>query len=170
MVAKTPPCGRRYFFWCTREQGAFEWFGDLLNGLNSGTETMRDGRAGPESAAGRSWELEICTYITGLRSFEKGPSDLGSLFLKMALDLVLEATGKDLLTGTLANQGTRFERPKWDEIFGSLSRDHAGCSIGVFFCGPARLGAVLNEKCREFNERPEAASKKTRFTFHTEVF
>jgi NADPH oxidase len=156
-----------YFFWTTREQGAFEWFGDLLSGLNSSSVSSQPTKGG---GGRRSWELEICTYVTGLRSFEKGPTDLGSLFLKMALDLVLEATGKDLLTGSMSNQGTRFERPRWDDIFGGLARDHAGCSIGVFFCGPARLGAVLNEKCREFNERPEAAARQTRFTFHTEVF
>ena len=172
-----------YFFWTTRSQGAFQWFGDLLTTLSSvetpvvaarsqslgsssrsplPSSTQESARPVPAPKA-RPWEIEISTFITGTKVNEQ--KDLGSLFLQMGLDLVLESTGVALLTGH--NLGTRFERPDWDAIFGRVAAAHPGLSIGVFFCGPERLGATLREKCESFTK---ASNDATRFSFHTEVF
>ena len=62
---------------------------------------------------------------------------------------------------------TRFERPDWDAIFARVAKAHAGRRIGVFFCGPERLGATLREACQAFNR---SAADDTEFSFHTEVF
>eukprot|EP00927_Polykrikos_kofoidii_P028754 TRINITY_DN25012_c0_g1_i1.p1 TRINITY_DN25012_c0_g1~~TRINITY_DN25012_c0_g1_i1.p1 ORF type:complete len:1090 (-),score=106.17 TRINITY_DN25012_c0_g1_i1:199-3468(-) len=149
--ARTPvSLEKLYFFWTTRAQGAFAWFGDMLRTISS-----EDGD--------RPWKIEVATYITGAKIDEN--KDLGSLFLQLGLDLVLEQTGVSLLSGH--NRGTRFERPDWPTIFGQIARDHPGKSIGVFYCGPSTLGDILNNQCTAENER---LADGTRFTFKTEVF
>ena len=159
-----------YFFWTTRNQGAFHWFGDLLTSLTSVEDPVAagGGSKGSESdeASSRPWELEIATYITGAKIDEN--KDLGSLFLQLGLDLVRQTSGVSLLTGH--NLGTRFERPNWDTIFSRIADAHKGLKIGVFFCGPARLGATLKEKCEEQNAAANSKANGTRFSFHTEVF
>ena len=108
------------------------------------------------------WNLELCTYITSAKALGK-QEDLGSMFLQLGLDLVRKHTGHSLLTGN--NHATKFSRPDWDEIFGELQRKHAGKTVGVFFCGPERLGSILREQCREFTEEGG-----TKFSFHKEIF
>ena len=115
------------------------------------------------AAAARDWEMEVTTYITGSKMDAK--KDLGSAFLQLGLDLVFEQTKVGLLTGH--NRGTLFERPDWGKIFKTLAGQHAGKSVGVFFCGPERLGNVLREKCQETSAQ---SSDGTKFSFHTEVF
>ena len=122
----------------------------------------KEGGAGDD--AKKPWQLDICTYITGIKKLQP-KSDLSSLFLQLGLDLVQEKTGKSLITGH--NAATMFQRPDWDEIFGSLHAAHAGKSIGVFFCGPSRLGDVLKKQCEKFSDTDKNG---TRFAFHTEVF
>lgn len=108
----TPECGCRcaccrfklkkaYFVWTTRDQRSVEWFGDLLRDLRSG-ET-----------------LDIKTFLTG-RSMER--HDLGATLLHAGLDIVREATGRDLVTGH--NEGTAFCRPDWPQIFRQLHDAH----------------------------------------------
>ena len=164
-----------YFYWTTRNQGAFGWFGDLLTSLNpdgghgdgDGKEKEADAEAAAAAAAAAAaratWEMEVTTYITGSKMDAK--KDLGSAFLQLGLDLVFEQTKVGLLTGH--NRGTLFERPDWGKIFKTLAGQHAGKSVGVFFCGPERLGNVLREKCQETTS---GATDGTKFSFHTEVF
>ena len=164
-----------YFYWTTRNQGAFGWFGDLLTSLNpdgghgdgDGKEKEADAEgaaaAAAAAAARATWEMEVTTYITGSKMDAK--KDLGSAFLQLGLDLVFEQTKVGLLTGH--NRGTLFERPDWGKIFKTLAGQHAGKSVGVFFCGPERLGNVLREKCQETTS---SATDGTKFSFHTEVF
>ena len=162
-----------YFYWTTRNQGAFGWFGDLLTSLNpdgghgDGKEKEADAEgaaaAAAAAAARATWEMEVTTYITGSKMDAK--KDLGSAFLQLGLDLVFEQTKVGLLTGH--NRGTLFERPDWGKIFKTLAGQHAGKSVGVFFCGPERLGNVLREKCQETTS---GATDGTKFSFHTEVF
>lgn len=45
-----------------------------------------------------------------------------AVLLHAGLDIVREATGRDLVTGH--NAGTAFERPDWDRIFRQLSAEH----------------------------------------------
>ena len=107
----------------------------------------------------------MCTYITSAKALAKR-EDLGSMFLQLGLDLVRKHTGKSLVTGH--NHATVFARPDWDAIFARLRARHAGKTVGVFFCGPERLGAILRERCRAATR--DAEGDGTRFSFHKEIF
>ena len=152
-----------YFYWTTRQAGAFEWFGDLLRKVESSNDDEDDDAEGGGGGGGDDdWSLEVCTYITSAKALGK-QEDLGSMFLQLGLDLVRKHTGHSLLTGN--NKSTKFARPDWDEIFEELQRKHAGKTVGVFFCGPERLGNILRVQCREFTEEGG-----TKFSFHKEIF
>lgn len=163
---------KAYFYWCTRDQGAFTWFGDLLHQIRGGDRDEAPDSSSAVAPTEQPWQVEVCTYITGTKGMDPS-KDLGATFLQLGLDTVLRTTGRNLLVGSsrVTSRGTKFERPRWDKIFGEIAAAHPTASVGVFFCGPNRLGADLKEQCAKFNARSAAAGgTATRFTFHTEVF
>lgn len=109
-----------YFIWVARDQFAFEWFAELLRGLEE-----KDARG----------LFDLRMWITSARADTAG-STLG-----VALDLLAARTGRDPITGLRAR--TRFGAPDWDALFDEVRDAHRGAQTGVFFCGPHALAPVL---------------------------
>lgn len=55
-------------------------------------------------------------------------------------------------------------RPKWNDHFQKVARDHQQGDVGVTFCGPGGIGQQLNRSCDELT------TKARKFKLHTEVF
>ena len=131
------------FFWINRNQKSFEWFVHLLSQL----ETEQEEHGG---ALGRFLEMHM--YVTS--ALHK--TDMKSVALQLALDILYEKEHRDLVTGlkTRTNAG----RPDWDKVFTKLKQEKRG-QVTIFFCGNQVLGRVLRYKCEEFG-----------FKFKKEVF
>lgn len=57
-------------------------------------------------------------------------------------------------------------RPKWEELFRTVSERHLASNVGVAFCGNPKIGDDLQKNCREFT-RPDANQF---FVLHKENF
>jgi len=44
---------------------------------------------------------------------------------------------------------TRFGRPDLHELFSNWTSEFAGMNVGMFYCGPERLGEQLEAHCNE---------------------
>jgi len=131
------------FFWINRDQKSFEWFVKLLSQLE-----VEQAESGGEL----SRFLEMHMYVTS--ALQK--TDMKSVFLQMAMDLLHEKGKRDLVTGLKAR--TNAGRPNWNKVFAKIREQKVG-KITVFFCGNPTLGKMLKKKCDEFG-----------FTFRKEVF
>lgn len=112
---------KSYFMWMNRDQYAFEWFSDMLCGLEA-----RD----PDASF-----LDARVFLTGVKV------DMTSATLDIALDVHQEETGRDLFTG-LRNR-TVLDRPNWKSEFQRIAKENEGRKVTVFFCGPAPLAKML---------------------------
>lgn len=113
---------KAHFIWMNRDQHAFEWFSDMIAGLE---------REDPDGTF-----LDAQIYLTGVKL------DMTSAMLDIAMDVYQQDTGKDLLTG-LRNR-TNLDRPKWPQIFEALAKEHEAGKVDVYFCGPAPLAKQLS--------------------------
>lgn len=137
-----PVVKKVYFFWICPDTNAFEWFTDLLQYLE---ERMVE--------TGNRDFLEYNIYLT--RGW--GPN--------MARTIVLhEDEETDIITG--CKQKTRYGRPEWNGIFGSVARAHPRTNIGVFFCGPAVLSHQLHQTANAHSNVVEG----TKFYYNKENF
>ena len=62
-------------------------------------------------------------------------------------------------------------RPKWDDVFGPISRQHmrpTPIQIGVFYCGPDVIKHALGEMCQKWSRVGGASSPD--FIMHSEKF
>jgi hypothetical protein len=117
------PMRKAYFYWISRDKGAFEWFSELLSALEE--ENINN-------------FLEIKTFLTGALR----PDEIRNV--------MYGDDEADAITGLESR--TQFGRPNWPEIFEEMSRIHPGAKIGVFFCGPAVIAAELLRCSRKFTK------------------
>ncbi|KAF9364779.1 hypothetical protein BGX34_000449 [Mortierella sp. NVP85] len=126
-----------YFFWVCRDKESFEWFQSLLLALESQDLNQF---------------IEIHTFLTGrLRQ-----SEVGNLMINDDSGLA------DTVTGLRAR--THFGRPVLDNEFGRIRNHHPDTDIGVFFCGPKKMGKQLHACCTKFS------GGGTSFFWHKENF
>ncbi|KAG0300992.1 hypothetical protein BGZ98_008712 [Dissophora globulifera] len=126
-----------YFFWICRDKESFEWFQSLLLALESQDLNQF---------------IEIHTFLTGrLRH-----SEVGNLMIND------QCAFADTVTGLRAR--TCFGRPNLDVEFERIRDQHADTDIGVFFCGPKKMGKQLHACCTKFSEG------NTQFIWHKENF
>ncbi len=88
------------FVWINRNHKSFEWFIKLLHNLE--TEQLKL----PEYKR----ILNFHMYITSATN----RTDIRSLLLQLALDLMREKTDRDFITGM--RQRVHWGRPDWDEV------------------------------------------------------
>ncbi|KAK3826444.1 MAG: NADPH oxidase [Linnemannia gamsii] len=126
-----------YFFWICRDKESFEWFQSLLLALESQDLNQF---------------IEIHTFLTGrLRH-----SEVGNLMINE------DSAFADTVTGLRAR--TCFGRPNMDMEFDRIRNNHPDTDIGVFFCGPKRMGKQLHTCCTKFS------GGGTSFFWHKENF
>ncbi|KAG0370597.1 ferric reductase NAD binding domain-containing protein [Gamsiella multidivaricata] len=126
-----------YFFWVCRDKESFEWFQSLLLALESQDLNQF---------------IEIHTFLTGrLRH-----SEVGNLMINE------DSAFADTVTGLRAR--TRFGRPNLDLEFDRIRGQHPDTDIGIFFCGPKRMGKQLHACCTKFS------GSGTSFFWHKENF
>ncbi|KAK3139950.1 hypothetical protein QOZ80_5AG0393050 [Eleusine coracana subsp. coracana] len=136
---------RVYFYWCTREEGSFEWFRGVMNEV-----AERD-------ATGDVVELHNhCTSV-----YEEG--DARSAMLVMLQALHHAKSGVDVVSGTRVR--THFARPDWREVFKRVACAHRGQRVGVFYCGDQKVTPELRRLALDFSHKTE-----TKFVFHKENF
>ncbi|KAF9289250.1 hypothetical protein BGZ68_009735 [Mortierella alpina] len=122
-----------YFFWICRDKESFEWFQSLLLALESQDLNQF---------------IEIHTFLTGrLRH-----SEVGNLMIND------QGAFADTVTGLRAR--TCFGRPNLDLEFDRIRGHHADTDIGVFFCGPKKMGKQLHACCTKFS------TGSTQFVWH----
>ncbi|KAG8093152.1 hypothetical protein GUJ93_ZPchr0012g18820 [Zizania palustris] len=135
---------RVYFYWCTREEGSFEWFRGVMNEVAD-----RD--------VGGAIELHNhCTSV-----YEEG--DARSALVTMLQTLHHAKNGVDVVSGTRVR--THFARPNWRDVFKRIACNHQGQRVGVFFCGDQTLTPELRRLAQDFSHKTT-----TKFVFHKENF
>ncbi|KAL6842061.1 hypothetical protein ACP4OV_028040 [Aristida adscensionis] len=137
---------RVYFYWCTREEGSFEWFRGVMEDV-----AARD-------AGGELVELHNhCTSV-----YEEGDARSALLVMLQALHRA-KSGGVDVVSGTRVR--THFARPDWREVFKRVACAHQRRRVGVFYCGDQRLTPELRRLAQDFSHRTT-----TKFVFHKENF
>jgi len=122
-----------YLFWSVRNHSAFEWITGTLKEIeeyNKSNETF-----------------EIHNYFTGALQEE----DIRSFLLHSALNYNYNKKHKCLITGL----GSRlhFCRPPIRDIFKMLNERHSMERIGMFYCGPHPLGAMLEKEAKKYEDK-----------------
>lgn len=131
-----------YFYWTVRSRSEASWFKHLLTAISAQDE---DGL------------LDININITGI----KKANDLRTMMLSLAQYESGEPSTSDAHSRTV----TRFGRINWNEVFDKVKSDYpAEPTVGVFYCGPNTIGAILNKMCRKNSKGP------TKFLFMQESF
>ncbi|KAE8804785.1 Respiratory burst oxidaseprotein B [Hordeum vulgare] len=138
---------RVYFYWCTREEGSFEWFRGVMN------EVAERDAAGEESV------VELHNHCTSV--YEEG--DARSAMVVMLQALHHAKSGVDVVSGTRVR--THFARPCWRDVYKRVACDHQGQRVGVFYCGDQKLTPELRRLSHDFSHRTT-----TKFVFHKENF
>ncbi|KAJ4820193.1 Respiratory burst oxidase-like protein [Rhynchospora pubera] len=136
---------KAYFYWVTRDQGSFEWFGDVMKEVS-----CMDKNQGV---------IEMYNYLTSV--FQEGDKRSALISAIQALHFI--KNGVDIISKTPVR--TQFARPNWPKVFSGLATRHREEKIGVFYCGPGSLGRQLERLCHGMT-----AKTTTRFVFHKEYF
>ena len=136
---------RVYFYWCTREEGSFEWFRGVMNEV-----AERDARGDV---------VELHNHCTSV--YEEG--DARSALLVMLQALHHAKSGVDVVSGTRVR--THFARPNWRDVFKRVACNHQGQRVGVFYCGDQKLTPELRRLSQDFSRKTT-----TKFVFHKENF
>ncbi|XP_062203298.1 respiratory burst oxidase homolog protein B-like [Phragmites australis] len=136
---------RVYFYWCTREEGSFEWFRGVMNEV-----AERDARGDV---------VELHNHCTSV--YEEG--DARSALLVMLQALHHAKSGVDLVSGTRVR--THFARPNWRDVFKRVACNHQGQRVGVFYCGDQKVTPELRRLSQDFSHKTT-----TKFVFHKENF
>jgi NADPH oxidase len=134
-----------HFFWTCREQGAFQWFADLLSEL--------------ESHENAKSFLETNTFLTGALA----QHDIRSILLWYGLQQEFSVNNVDLVTGLSSR--TYWGRPNWERIIECMFAQYPKERLGVFFCGPSPLAHSLHASCKKY-----ASVNGSTFYFHKENF
>ncbi|KAJ2262263.1 hypothetical protein GGI01_001659, partial [Coemansia sp. RSA 376] len=115
-----------YFFWVQRDTKSFEWFQDLLKAI----EEEDDARM-QEYGDSAEKMIEIHTYLTG------------KLNMTQMEHVHMNEDELDPITGL--RSPTNFGRPNTDLIFRAVAHEHPATDVGVFFCGPVKLGSTIDK-------------------------
>ena len=99
--------------------------------------------------------IELNSYLTSRLN------DKQALYLHL---LNAKPSGPDPITGLQSK--TNYGRPNFKKLFTSWARRFPGKTVGVFYCGPKRLGNQLKWFCIKSSGGPDA----TQFKFHQETF
>lgn len=134
-----------HFFWTCREQGAFQWFADILSQLEAHKDTQNF--------------LEINTFLTGALA----QHDARSILLWYGLQQEYSLHNVDLVTGLSSR--TYWGRPNWERIIEFLFQQYPKERVGVFYCGPAPMAHTLRYFCKKY-----ASLNGSTFYFHKEHF
>ncbi|KAI3956386.1 hypothetical protein MKW92_032033 [Papaver armeniacum] len=136
---------RAYFYWVTKEEGSFEWF------KNEMTEVAKMDTGGV---------IELHNYFTGFGKYDARASLIASI---QCLDQA--KNGIDIVSGTSIK--FHFGRPKWNNVYRKISRNHTDSKVGVFYCGPPGPGKEQRQLSLKFSESRQTS---TQFEFHKENF
>ncbi|XP_031100445.1 respiratory burst oxidase homolog protein C-like [Ipomoea triloba] len=137
---------RAYFYWAAREQGAFEWFKGIMNGV---------------AEMDHKNAIEIHNYCTSI--YEEG--DNRSALIAMLKSLHKANNGVDIDTVPSTAVRTHFGRPDWHEVYKRIASNHNNETIGVFYCGVPTLTKELKQLALDFSRYTS-----TKFDFHKETF
>ncbi|KAJ2722551.1 hypothetical protein GGI07_003258 [Coemansia sp. Benny D115] len=147
-----------YFFWTQRDTKSFEWFQDLLKAIeeedDARLEVNHDGNGySLGRSAGAENMIEIHTYLTG------------KLNVTQMTHVHLNVGDLDPITGL--RSPTKFGRPNIDLIFRAVAHEHPATDVGVFFCGPHKLGSTIGSAAMKWSsEGPDG----TKFYYNKENF
>lgn len=152
-----------YFFWVQRDTKSFEWFQDLLKAIEEEDE-MRMEMVAEEYGSqyslanlnprySRDQMIEIHTYLTGKLSM-------------MQMEHVhMNEEELDPITGL--RSPTNFGRPNMDLIFQAVAHTHPASDVGVFFCGPPKLGSSIESAAKKWSSE---GADGTKFFYNKENF
>uniref|UniRef100_UPI0037E86F97 NADPH oxidase 1 n=1 Tax=Semicossyphus pulcher TaxID=241346 RepID=UPI0037E86F97 len=131
-----------YFYWLCRETHAFEWFADLLQGLEKEMEERG--------------MVDFLTYKLFLTGWDQSHANHAWVHFDEDTDVV-----------TGLKQKTQYGRPAWDKEFEQVRKENPTSVVGTFLCGPAALAKVLEKKCAKYSD---VDPRKTKFYFNKENF
>ncbi|KAJ1964442.1 hypothetical protein GGI12_001426 [Dipsacomyces acuminosporus] len=138
-----------YFFWVQRDTKSFEWFQDLLKAI----EEEEDAKAQYTNNQADDSMIEIHTYLTG------------RLNMTQMEHVHLNDGELDPITGL--KSPTNFGRPNMDLIFKAVAHEHPASDVGVFFCGPHKLGATIESAAKKWSSEGQDGTK---FYYNKENF
>ncbi|KAJ2857416.1 hypothetical protein J3B02_001012 [Coemansia erecta] len=147
-----------YFFWTQRDTRSFEWFQDLLKAIEEEDEARmeidHDGGAYSMSRGSAAESMiEIHTYLTGKLNFTE------------MTHVHLNVGDVDPITGL--RSPTKFGRPNLDLIFRAVAHEHPGSDVGVFFCGPHKMGSTIASSAKKWSSEGQEGTK---FYYNKENF
>ncbi|KAJ2424876.1 hypothetical protein GGF41_002627, partial [Coemansia sp. RSA 2531] len=137
-----------YFFWVQRDTKSFEWFQDLLKAI----EEEDDARM-QEYGDSAEKMIEIHTYLTG------------KLNMTQMEHVHMNEDELDPITGL--RSPTNFGRPNTDLIFRAVAHEHPATDVGVFFCGPVKLGSTIESAAKKWSSEGQDGTK---FYYNKENF
>nr|GMC75266.1 Respiratory burst oxidase -like protein D [Ipomoea batatas] len=100
---------RAYFYWATREQGAFEWFKGIMNGV---------------AEMDHKNAIEIHNYCTSIS--EEG--DNRNALIAMLKSLHHAKNGVDIVSHNAVR--THFGRPNWHKVYKRIASNHNNETVG----------------------------------------
>lgn len=137
---------KAYFYWTVRLRTESIWFKHLLEAISQEDEEN---------------VLDINIHVTSI----KQQKDVRVMLLRIAQETRARAGEGDVVSGLKTRAVTHFGRPDWDTIFSMVKRSHPEQKkIGVFYCGPNPLAAVLAKQIKKHSD------SSVRFDFMKESF
>ncbi|KAI8322405.1 NADPH oxidase B [Martensiomyces pterosporus] len=146
-----------YFFWVQRDTKSFEWFQDLLKAIeeedDARMEMDENMHAYSLTRPTSDKMIEIHTYLTG------------RLNMTQMTHVHLNEGELDPITGL--KSPTNFGRPNMDLIFRAVAHEHPATDVGVFFCGPVKLGSSIESSAKKWSSEGQDGTK---FYYNKENF
>lgn len=127
---RAAPLVKGHFYWVNRDQYSFEWFNELLHGVELKDIT-------------KLFDLHL--HMTG------GRTGVLSTALETSREIAHDQGQQDVVTGLRAY--THFGPPEWKLELERIRDAHRGHPVDVFFCGPPGLGTKIAKLCRELGLR-----------------
>ncbi|KAJ2459902.1 hypothetical protein GGF42_001174 [Coemansia sp. RSA 2424] len=141
-----------YFFWVQRDTKSFEWFQDLLKAIEEEDDARMEQTHGGDGSVGEKM-IEIHTYLTG------------KLNMTQMEHVHMNEDELDPITGL--RSPTNFGRPNTDLIFRAVAHEHPATDVGVFFCGPVKLGSTIESAAKKWSSEGQDGTK---FYYNKENF
>ncbi|KAJ1989724.1 hypothetical protein GGI25_004750 [Coemansia spiralis] len=148
-----------YFVWVQRDTKSFEWFQDLLKAIEEEDDARMefDVESSTYSLSRKSSSddrmIEIHTYLTGNLSYAQ------------MTHVHINFGEVDPITGL--RSPTNFGRPNLDLIFRAVAHEHPATDVGVFFCGPHKMGATIEAAAKKYSSEGQDGTK---FYYNKENF
>ncbi|KAJ2613711.1 hypothetical protein EV177_002402 [Coemansia sp. RSA 1804] len=151
-----------YFFWVQRDTKSFEWFQDLLKAIEEEDDARMEFDADSSSySLSRKNDMndrmiEIHSYLTGKLSYAQ------------MTHVHINVGEVDPITGL--RSPTNFGRPNLDLIFRAVAHEHPATDVGVFFCGPHKMGAGIEAAAKKYSGEAGEGQEGTKFYYNKENF